>query len=183
MGTTITLNEKFFERDAAAVAKDLLGGTILYRGKDGAHRYWITETEAYYHDEQDKRGKLICYGAGKSKSAAQSDVSAPLFAKPGTWCVYGGQLLLSVNDSVYSDNVLIKGIKDENGVTFKPDGIAQELHLYKTKPDYSDCHGKFSLCGCDVTLVEISVSSKYTCKSRIGIEEESKLNFELVEAE
>ena len=43
MGTTITLNEKFFERDAAAVAKDLLGGTILYRGKDGAHRYWITE--------------------------------------------------------------------------------------------------------------------------------------------
>ena len=90
MGTTITLNEKFFERDAAAVAKDLLGGTILYRGKDGAHRYWITETEAYYHDEQDKRGKLICYGAGKSKSAAQSDVSAPLFSKPGTWCVYGG---------------------------------------------------------------------------------------------
>ena len=36
--------------------RDLLGGTILYRGKDGAHRYWITETEAYYHDEQDKRG-------------------------------------------------------------------------------------------------------------------------------
>ena len=59
MGTTITLNEKFFERDAAAVAKDLLGGTILYRGKDGAHRYWITETEAYYHDEQDKRGRQI----------------------------------------------------------------------------------------------------------------------------
>ena len=51
MGTTITLNEKFFERDAAAVAKDLLGGTILYRGKDGAHRYWITETEANDHDE------------------------------------------------------------------------------------------------------------------------------------
>ena len=135
MGTTITLNEKFFERDAAAVAKDLLGGTILYRGKDGAHRYWITETEAYYHDEQDKRGKLICYGAGKSKSAAQSDVSAPLFSKPGTWCVYGGQLLLSVNDSVHSDNVLIKGIKDENGVTIKPHGIAKQLHLKKTKPD------------------------------------------------
>ena len=59
MGTTITLNEKFFERDAAAVAKDLLGGTILYRGKDGAHRYWITETEAYYHDEQEGEANLL----------------------------------------------------------------------------------------------------------------------------
>lgn len=181
--TTITFSENFFERDAAEVAKDLLGSTILYRSKDGIRHYRIIETEAYYHSEKDKDGKLLCYGAGKTKTAAQSTVVAPLFSKPGTWCVYGGQLLLSVKDDASPDNVLIKGIKDENGTSFKPDGIARELHLYKTKSDYSDCHGKYSLCGCNVILIEAMTAPKFKCKKRVRIKEDSKLNFELVETE
>ena len=33
--TTTAFSENFFERDAAEVAKDLLGSTILYRSKEG----------------------------------------------------------------------------------------------------------------------------------------------------
>ncbi len=182
MNETKHLNQIFFERDAAEVAKDLLGSIILYRCKDEVRRYRIIETEAYYHNEKDNDGKAFCYGAGKTKDMACSDVSAPLFSTPGTWCVYGGQLLISVKDNVYSDNVLIKRIKDERGNTFGPDGIAKELHLYKTKPDYSDCHGKYSLCGCDVTLAEAVMSPQYICDKRIGIKEDSKLNFKFVES-
>ena len=183
MNATNSLNTNFFEHDAAEVAKNLLGSTILYRNKNSTRRYCIVETEAYYHDEKDKNGKLFCYGGGKTKAQAQSDVSAPLFSTPGTWCVYGGQLLISAKDNVNSDNVLIKCIKDENGNYFGPDGIAKELHLYKTKPDYSDCHGKYSLCDGDVTLVATMVSPQYTCHKRVGINEDSELNFKLTEAE
>lgn len=65
--TTTAFSENFFERDAAEVAKDLLGSTILYRSKEGIRYYRIIETEAYYHSEKDRDGKLLCYGQVKQK--------------------------------------------------------------------------------------------------------------------
>lgn len=170
--------QDFFEKDAATVAKGLLGATITFRFGNQTKRYTITSTEAYYHDEYDKKGKKICYGAEKTKAEAQSDVSAPLFSTPGTWCVYGGQLLLSVMDNVYSDNVLIKEIQAENGVRFGPDGIAKELHLYKSKPEYSDCHGRFSLYGCAVLLTDKIDSPLFHVDKRVNIASDDLLKFD-----
>lgn len=107
--------------------------------------------------------------------------SPAFFVYAELWEVVGQRQ--NAKDDVFPDNVLIKGIKDENGISFKPDGIARELHLYKTKPDYSDCHGKYSLCGCNVILIEAMTAPKFKCKKRVRIKEDNKLNFELVETE
>ena len=167
----------FFEDDAAAVAKGLLGATLIFQSGSQTKKYTITSTEAYYHDEYDNKGKKICYAAEKTKAEAQNAVSAPLFSTPGTWCVYGGQLLLSVTDNVYSDNVLIKEIQDETGARFGPDGIAKELHLYKSKPDYCDCHGKFSLCGCSLLLSDKIDTPSFNTDERVNIDSNEQLKF------
>lgn len=135
----------FFAREAKDVARGLLGKYICRKNGDTEERFMITQTEAYYHDEIDDNGKWICYGAPKTKEQAKRLVSAALFDKPGTWCVYGGQLLLSVTNDEYPDNVLIKKIKDAEGTTYGPDGVAKTLHLYKSKPEYCGCHRQFSL--------------------------------------
>lgn len=170
---------EFFEEDAVTVAKGLLGATITFLFGNQTKKYTITSTEAYYHDECDNKGKKICYGAEKSKAEAQNDVCAPLFSTPGTWCVYGGQLLLSVTDNVYSDNVLIKEIQDENGVRLGPDGIAKALHLYKSKPEYCDCHGKFSLCGSAILLTDRIDTPSFNADKRVNIESNECLKFVL----
>jgi 3-methyladenine DNA glycosylase Mpg len=170
--------QNFFEDDAATVAKGLLGATITFQFGDKTKKYTIISTEAYYHDECDDKGKKICYGSEKTKAEAQDDVSAPLFSTPGTWCVYGGQLLLSVTDHAYSDNVLIKKIQNENGVCFGPDGIAKELHLYKSKPDYCDCHGKFSLCGCNLLLTDKIDNPSFITDKRVNIASDAPLKFD-----
>ena len=86
-------------------------------------------------------------------------------------------MLLSVTDNIYSDNVLIKEIQDENGICFGPDGIAKELHLYKSKPDYSDCHGKFSLCGCSLLLTDKIDIPSFTTEKRVNIDSIELLKF------
>lgn len=169
--------QDFFKEDPATVAKGLLGATISFQCGDRIKKYTITSTEAYYHYEYDRKGKKICYGAEKTKAKAQNDVSAPLFSTPGTWCVYGGQLLLSVTDNVYSDNVLIKEIQDENGICFGPDGMAKELRLYKSKPDYCDCHGKFSLCGCSLLLTDKIDAPSFKTDVRVNINSFKHLKF------
>lgn len=170
-------SQDFFKDDAAAVAKGLLGATITFHYGTRIKKYMITSTEAYYHEERDSKGKKICYGAEKTKAEAQKSVSAPLFSTPGTWCVYGGQLLLSVTDNVYSDNVLIKEIQNENGICFGPDGIAKELHLYKSKPNYCDCHGKFSLCGCSLLLSDRIDTPVFNTEARVNIDSNEQLKF------
>lgn len=175
--------QDFFKEDAATVAKNLLGATISFQFDNRIKKYTIISTEAYYYEEYDNKDKKICYGADKTKTEAdiQNAVSAPLFSTPGTWCVYGGQLLLSVTDNIHSDNVLIKEIQDENGIRFGPDGIAKELHLYKSKPDYCDCHGKFSLCGCSLLLSDKIDSPLYNTEERVNIDSNKHLKFNYAE--
>lgn len=104
----IAIDAEFFTGKSSEVAKGLIGATILSKANN-MKKYFVRETESYDHDEVDNNGKSICYGAAKSKHEAKSKhlVSAPLFDLPGTWCVYDGQLLLSVTDDVYPDNVSI----------------------------------------------------------------------------
>lgn len=164
--------QNFFARDAKEVANDLLGKFICC--KDRNEKYLIVETEAYYYEEE------FCYGHDKIKEDAKKLVSAPLFECPGTWCIYGGQLLLSVKDDKYSDNVLIKSVKDEGGKILGPDKMAQSLHLYKSKSDYCGCHGQYSLSNNSrIYLVNGQEISKIICAKRVNIKSDKELNFKI----
>ena len=172
----IAIDDKFFKGASSEVAKGLIGATMLSKANN-KKKYFIRETESYDHDEVDKNGKLICYGAGKEKATAKHLVSAPLFDLPGTWCIYGGQLLLSVTDDVHSDNVLIKSIQDEDGTIYGPDAMAKELHLYKSEPDYIKCHGEFSLADGALCLIDRESDPSYITSMRVNICSDKKLNF------
>lgn len=169
MGKSIK-EQDFFTRTAKEVALDLLGKYICCKGEE--EKYLISETEAYYHCEK------FCYGHGKSKTETQKLASEPLFKEPGTWCVYGGQLLLSVTSDELPDNVLIKRVKDKDGNTLGPDQIARYLHLYKSKSDYCGCSGQHSLS--ENAPLSIADGEKVVISSplkRINIKDEKKLRF------
>lgn len=173
-------DSNFFTREAKAVACDLLGKFICSRHDNVETKYQIIETEAYYHDETDYDGKLICYGANKTKSEAKRFVCAPLFAQPGTLCVYCGQLLLSVTNDEHPDNVLIKSIKDAQGKIYKPHGIAETLNLYKSKENYCNCHGQHSLDNnSHLYLKDGRTVSSFSCSKRVNIKNDQKYKFRI----
>lgn len=139
-------NRDFFKGTAEEVARNLLG-KFIYCTNNG-QAYQIIETEAYYYDEKDSNGKFLCYGVKKDTGErSKTCATIPLFRNPGTWCIYGGQLLLSVTSSEFPDNVLIKQIKASDGTIYKPDEIAKTLRLYQTYPEsnYWSFHGLDSL--------------------------------------
>lgn len=174
-------NREFFESKAEKVARDLLGKFIYC--KNDEQEYQITETEAYYHDEKDKNGKYFCYGVkGDSGENSKTCATIPLFRNPGTWCIYGGQLLLSVTSSKFPDNVLIKQMKALDGKTYKTDEIARTLRLYQkdSKSNYWSLHGLDSLSReAGLYLTEgISVQNvKYS--ERVRIKDDKKYNFSI----
>ena len=169
--------QDFFARSAEEVARDLLGKAIIC--KASGESYLITETEAYYCDETGSNGKPICYGAGKTKVTAKGLVCSALFEQPGTWCIYGGQLLLSVTDNEHPDNVLIKEIKSKSGKVFGPNDMAKTaLHLYKSYPDYCGCHGQFSRSEDSALYLSDGVEpSEIHCCGRINVSSDKKFRF------
>ena len=166
------MEQGFFTRDAESVARDLLGKYVCCK----EDKYLIVETEAYYHDES------FCYGAGMTKEHAEGKklITAALFDRPGTWCVYGGQLLLSVTDDERSDNVLIKSVKNEKE-PLGPDAMAKSLHLYKSKTDHCGCHGKYSLSKDAGLYLEDGedVSAPILASKRVNISDDKMLNFNI----
>lgn len=174
MAEKMHLNEDFFRRKADVVAKELLGAKI--NGK-----YVIVETEAYRQTDKDDNGKFICYGVNKETGVvSKTSVTTPLFNVPGTWCIYHGQLLISVKSEDVADNVLIKKIMVGKEV-YGPDKIAQVLRLYKKYSDYANCSGCYSLTCKKVKLQNGSVNNKTIMKSRrVRIESDEKLNFSIV---
>lgn len=164
--------QDFFARKSEKVAIDLLGKFIYCKGDK--EKYLICETEAYHHDE------VFCYGHGKTKDAAKHLVCAPLFESPGTWCIYGGQLLLSVTDGGFSDNVLIKKVKSKSGEILGPNKLACRLHLYKSKSNYCGCHNQYSMSEDSALYLVDGKSQKYTSSKRVNINDDKKLNFKIV---
>ena len=117
----------------------------------------------------------------KEHAEGKKLITAALFDRPGTWCVYGGQLLLSVTDDERPDNVLIKSVKNEKGELLGPDAMAKSLHLYKSKTDYCGCHGKYSLSKDAGLFLEDGegVSAPILASKRIRIKDDKKLNFSI----
>lgn len=179
-------DRKFFEHKAEEVAQNLVGKFICYNNE----AYLITKTEAYYHDEQDYNGKYFCYGV-KDKGGANSKTYAtfPLFRSPGTWCVYGGQLLLSVTSSDVSDNVLIKEIESQDGTIYRSDGIATKIfRLYQkfSNSNYWDIHGMDSLSGESILYLSEDTDKPNPAKEprqykRININSDKKYLFSMYE--
>lgn len=175
----------FFERKAEEVARDLLGKFICC--KNDEQKYQIIETEAYYHDEKSESGKYFCYGV-KDDTGKNSKTCAtiPLFRNPGTWCIYGGQLLLSVTNSEFPDNVLIKQVKTPDGETYKTDKIAKALRLYQKHPksNYWNFHGLDSLI--NEAALYLTERQNMPCTAinnnkRVNINNGQKYNFKLGE--
>jgi len=170
---TQSIEKNFFCKNASNVAKDLLAVVVFFSAT--SREYIIVETEAYHAEDKDRQGKSICYGA---KGPTQA--SAPLFKTPGTWCIYGGQLLLSVNSSNQADNVLIKAIIDENGEIITSDGIAKEFHLYQKDDNsiYWQCHGSFSLCYESLKIIGKKQGNfNIKSKPRVRINDSSEENY------
>ena len=174
-------DREFFERKAEKVARDLIGKFICCENDE--QEYQIIETEAYYHDEKDDNGKYFCYGVkGDTGESSKTCATIPLFRNPGTWCIYGGQLLLSVTSSEFPDNVLIKRVKTPNGEIYTSDGIANVLRLYKKFEDsnYWDIHGLDSLSDEAVLYITKKENASHIAvndKKRVGISNEKKYNF------
>lgn len=174
-------DRSFFTKPAEELAQDLIGKFIYC--EDNKQKYQIIETEAYYHNEKDYNKKYFCYGVKKDNKDnyenSITNATMPLFRNPGTWCIYGGQLLLSATNMNLPDNVLIKKIKTDYGELLSTDKIAKELLLYQKElnSNYWKIHCLDSLLeGANLYLLEGS-AIPYISQKRINIKNDSKFRY------
>lgn len=89
-GRVAVLPRSFYARDAATVARALLGCILVQRGPDGrARRAWITETEAY----------VGTHDLASHSSKGRTRRNATMFGPPGrayVYLVYGMHHCLNV---------------------------------------------------------------------------------------
>lgn len=116
------LPEKFFERSAIAVARELLGKFLVRRYRGCIIRMMITETEAYIgpHD----------LAAHSSKGLTPR--TKVMFGPPGRWYVYftyGMHWMLNVvtGKTGYPSAVLFRGLRGVTG----PARLTKHLHIDK----------------------------------------------------
>lgn len=117
-----TLTQKFFERSAVAVAKDLLGKFLVRRWRGREVALIITETEAY-HGSHD----LASHAA-----RGLTPRNRPMFGPPGRWYVYftyGMHWMLNIvtGKKGQPSAVLIRGVEGSNG----PAKLTKMLHIDK----------------------------------------------------
>lgn len=175
------INREFFKEKSEEVAYNLVGKYICHNNK----YYQIIETEAYYHNEKDVNGKYFCYGVKDDTGEySKTCASIPLFRNPGTWCIYGGQLLLSVTNSKIPDNVLIKRVKTTDNKDLGPNDIAYAMKLYQKceNSNYWNFHGLDSLSDdADLYLVEDEIAPNFNriADKRVNINDSKLYNYKL----
>lgn len=152
------MTEKERERfsDPVEAAKWLLGKVICRKLPDGeVVRLYITETEAYYYEDE------ACYGHGGKKT----DANAPLFEQAGTCCIYGEMLLISCGIKGESDNVLIRAAGNENTYCRGPIIVCDELRLEKI-------HSGIDIMTSDELWLEGTDNERRCCQTtRVGLPE------------
>lgn len=152
------MTEKERERfsDPVEAAKWLLGKVICRKLPDGEiMRLYITETEAYYYEDE------ACYGHGGKKT----DANAPLFEQAGTCCIYGEMLLISCGVEGKSDNVLIRAAGNENTYCRGPIIVCDELRLEKI-------HSGIDILTSDELWLEGTADERLCCQTtRVGLPE------------
>ncbi|MBU6370834.1 MAG: DNA-3-methyladenine glycosylase [Patescibacteria group bacterium] len=116
------LGKKFFNRDADAVACDLIGKFIVRKTGGGEVAAMITETEAYVgpHD------------LASHASKGRTERTKVMFGAPGTlyvYLVYGMHLMLNIvtREEGYPAAVLVRAVTGATG----PGRAAKFLHITK----------------------------------------------------
>lgn len=155
------MTEKDRERfsDPVEAAKWLLGKVICRKLPDGEiMRLYITETEAYKHDDKS------CYGYGGKKT----DANAPLFKQAGTCCIYGEMLLISCGVEGKSDNVLIRAAGNKHTYCRGPVIVYEELRLEKK-------HSGIDILASDKLWLEGTADERQCCQTtRVGLPENKR---------
>lgn len=114
----------FFSQSAEKLAPQLLGKVLCRRFPNGSlHRFRIYDVEAYCAEDTAN------YGYGHEENKRRTKANAPLFQKGGTWCVYGGMLLVVCGQEGKPDNVLIRGCADQDSLYDGPLKVATALHI------------------------------------------------------
>lgn len=156
------MTEKNRERfsDPVGAAKWLLGKTICRKLLDGEIvRLYITETEAYYYEDE------ACYGHDGKKT----DANAPLFEQAGTCCIYGEMLLISCGIEGKSDNVLIRAAGNEHIYCRGPVIVYEELQL--NKKEFSG----IDILTSDELWLEGTADERRCCQTtRVGLPENKR---------
>lgn len=103
------LNSKFFERNSANVANDLIGCVLAIRASGKIEKFKIVETEAY-EGLKDKASHA---------SRGMTERNKIMFGKPGVWYVYftyGMHYMLNIvcGKKGHPAAVLIRGISPFN---------------------------------------------------------------------
>ena len=156
------MTEKNRERfsDPVGAAKWLLGKTICRKLLDGEIvRLYITETEAYYYEDE------ACYGHDGKKT----DANAPLFEQAGTCCIYGEMLLISCGIEGKSDNVLIRAAGNEHIYCRGPVIVYEERQL--NKKEFSG----IDILTSDELWLEGTADERRCCQTtRVGLPENKR---------
>lgn len=152
-------DRKYFSDSASRVAPWLLGKILCRRISDKeVLRFYITETEAYEHDDES------CYGYGGKKNEA----NAPLFEQGGTCCIYSEMLLISCGEAGKPDNVLIRAVGNTHTYCHGPVIVYEKLRLDKT------FSGLDILTSDQLWLENVAGERLYCQTMRVGLSEKVK---------
>ncbi|PLX71351.1 MAG: DNA-3-methyladenine glycosylase [Denitrovibrio sp.] len=136
------LTNTFFDKDAAAVAKELLGKVIRFRDRNNILSAMITETECYYLKDKGSHASL---GYTKKRE--------PLFMPAGTIYMYYARGKDSLNISCKGEGnaVLIKGAMPYTD-SISPVDTIELMHVNnplkngRRRPRRRLCSGQTLLC-------------------------------------
>ncbi|MEM4152967.1 MAG: DNA-3-methyladenine glycosylase [Candidatus Pacearchaeota archaeon] len=126
------LDEKFFNRRAEIVAKELLGKIFVRNLNNIEFRSRIVETEAYYGSRDPA-----------SRAFKKSKMAMPMFAKPGTLFIYNVHKYWMFNIVTENEGkagaVLIRALEPLN---FKADlsGPGKLTQFLKISKEYNNKH-------------------------------------------
>jgi len=108
----MSLNRKFYERDTAEVAKDLLGKNIIHREDSQVFKGKIVETEAYFGPEDP---------ASRAKDE-KTKINENMWKKGGTTLVYMVHSYWLFNIATEGNDipgaVLIRAVEPLEGIEF-----------------------------------------------------------------
>lgn len=159
------LNENFFNRKAEIVAKELLGKILVRKIRGIKLKSRIVETEAYYGARDPS-----------SRAFKKTELSKPMFAKPGTLFIYNVHKYLMFNIVTEAENkagaVLIRALEPIN---FKanlsgPGRLTRTLKITRdlNKKHLSELH--------NIAIIDNKNNSpiKIACSHRIGVSRDLK---------
>jgi len=161
------LSRSFFARDAASVARDLLGCLLVRSSPDGDKICSIVETEAYVgaHD-------LACHA-----SKGRTPRTEPMFGEPGhayVYFVYGLHHLLNVVTGTVGDPqaVLIRGAEPWPFSEMRDSSLAGPAKLCKALDIDTPRHNRLDLCAhSEIHLLPTPepISAEIATSPRIGV--------------